>query len=64
MKQFIRIQDTEGREVIINVNNILKVTAQPKTLHNYARTMIELNVGTEVNIFTYLSTDIIFDKLN
>ena len=64
MKQFIRIQDIEGREVIINVNNILKVTAQPKSYTTPARTMIELNVDTEVNIFTYLSTDIIFDKLN
>jgi hypothetical protein len=64
MKQFIRIQNTEGNEVIINVDYIVKITAQPKTHTTYERTMIELSVDGGVNIFTYLSTDAIYDKLN
>ena len=64
MKQFIRIQDTEGNEVIINTDYIVKITAQPKTHNTYGRTMIELSVDYGVNIFTYLSTDAIYDKLN
>lgn len=64
MKQFIRIQNTEGNEVIINVDYIVKITAQPKTYNTHERTMIELNVDGGVNIFTYLSTDAIYDKLN
>ena len=64
MKQFIRIQNTEGNEVILNTSFILKITAQPKTYNTYERTMIELSVDNGVNIFTYLSTDAIYDKLN
>jgi hypothetical protein len=64
MKQFIRVQNTEGNEVIINTDYIIKITAQPKTHNNYERTMIELSVDTGVNIFTYLSTDAIYNKLN
>ena len=64
MKQFIRLQNTEGNEVIINTNYILKITAQPKTYNTCERTMIELSVDDGVNIFTYLSTDAIYDKLN
>ena len=64
MKQFIRVQNTEGNEVIINTEYIVKITAQPKTYNTYERTMIELDVDNGVNIFTYLSTDAIYDKLN
>ncbi len=64
MKQFIRIQNTEGSEVIINTDYIVKITAQPKTYNTYERTMIELSVDYGINIFTYLSTDAIYDKLN
>ena len=64
MKQFIRLQNTEGNEVILNTSFILKITTQPKTLTTYERTMIELSVDGGVNIFTYLSTDAIYDKLN
>lgn len=64
MKQFIRIQNTEGNEVIINMDYIVKITAQPKTYNTHERTMIELSVDDGVNIFTYLSTDAIYDKLN
>lgn len=64
MKQFIRVQNTEGSEVIINTDYIVKITAQPKTHNTYERTMIELSVDYDVNIFTYLSTDAIYDKLN
>ena len=64
MKQFIRVQNTEGSEVIINTDYIVKITAQPKTHTTRERTMIELSVDTGVNIFTYLSTDAIYDKLN
>ena len=64
MKQFIRLQNTEGNEVIINTEYIVKITTQPTTYKPYERTMIELSVDTGVNIFTYLSTDAIYDKLN
>ena len=64
MKQFIRVQNTEGSEVIINTDYIVKITSQPRTHNTYERTMIELSVDTGVNIFTYLSTDAIYDKLN
>ena len=64
MKQFIRVQNTEGNEVIINTDYIVKITAQPKTQNTEGRTMIELSVDYGVNIFTYLSTDAIYDKLN
>ena len=64
MKQFIRVQNTEGSEVIINTDYIVKITAQPKTHNTYERTMIELSVDTGVNIFTYLSTGAIYAKLN
>ena len=64
MKQFIRLQNTEGNEVIINVDYIVKITTQPKTHTTPAMTMIELSVDNGVNIFTYLSTDAIYDKLN
>ena len=64
MKKFIRVQNTEGNEVIINTEYIVKVTAQPRTHNTYERTMIELSVDNGVNIFTYLSTDAIYDKLN
>ena len=64
MKQFIRLQNTEGNEVIINMDYIVKITALPKTYNTYERTMIELSVDTGVTIFTYLSTDAIYDKLN
>ncbi len=64
MKQFIRVQNTEGSEVIINTDYIVKITAQPKTYNTYERTMIELSVDYGINIFTYLSTDAIYDKLN
>lgn len=64
MRQFIRLQNTEGNEVIINTEYILKITTQPKTHTTRERTMIELSVDTGVNIFTYLSTDTIYDKLN
>ena len=64
MKQFIRLQNTEGDEVIINTDYIVKITTQPKTHTTYERTMIELSVDNVVNIFTYLSTDAIYDKLN
>ena len=64
MKQFIRLQNTEGNEVILNTSFILKITTQPKTHTTYERTMIELSVDNGVNIFTYLSTDAIYDKLN
>ena len=33
MKQFLRLQNTEGTEIIINTDYIVKITAQPKT-HN------------------------------
>ena len=64
MKRFIRVQNTEGNEVIINTDYVVKITAQPKTYNTYERTMIELDVDNGVNIFTYLSTDAIYDKLN
>ena len=64
MKKFIRVQNTEGNEVIINTEYIVKVTAQPRTHNTYERTMIELSVDNGVNIFTYLSTDAIYNKLN
>ena len=64
MKQFIRVQNTEGSEFIINTDYIVKITSQPRTHNTYERTMIELSVDTGVNIFTYLSTDAIYDKLN
>ena len=64
MKKFIRIQNTEGNEVIINTDYIVKITAQPKTYNTYERTMIELSIDSGVNIFTYLSTDAVYDKLN
>lgn len=64
MKQFIRLQNIEGNEVIINTDYIVKITAQPKTYNTYERTMIELSVDNGVNIFTYLNTDAIYDKLN
>ena len=64
MKQFIRVQNTEGNEVIINTDYIVKITAQPPTYNTYERTMIELGIDNGVNIFTYLSTDAIYDKLN
>ena len=43
---------------------IVKITAQPRTYSTYERTMIELGIDNGVNIFTYLSTDAIYDKLN
>ena len=64
MKKFIRVQNTEGNEVIINTDYKVKITAQPKTHSTYERTMIELSVDDGVNIFTYLSTDAIYNKLN
>ena len=64
MKKFIRVQNTEGNEVIINTDYIVKIIAQPKTHSTYERTMIELSEDKGVNIFTYLSTDAIYDKLN
>ena len=64
MKQFIRLQNTEGNEVIINTDYIVKITANPITHSTYARTMIELSVNNGVNIFTYLNTDRLYDKLN
>ena len=64
MKQFIRLQNTEGNEVIINTDYIVKITAQPKTYNTYERTMLELSVDSGVNIFTYLSIDAIYNKLN
>ena len=64
MKKFIRVQNTEGNEVILNTEYIVKITAQPRTHNTYERTMIELGVDNGVNIFTYLSTDAIYNKLN
>ena len=64
MKQFIRVQNTEGNEIIINTDYIVKITAQPRTHNTYERTMIELSVDGGEYIFTYLSTDAIYDKLN
>lgn len=64
MKQFIRLQNTEGDEVIINTDYIVKITAQPKPHNTYGRTMSEICVDYGVNIFTYLNTDAIYDKLN
>ena len=64
MKQFIRLQNTEGKEVIINTEYIVKITTQPITYKPYERTMIELRGNSEVNIFTYLSTDVLYDKLD
>ena len=64
IKQFIRVQNKECNEVIINTDYIVKITAQPKTHNTYERTMIELGIDNGVNIFTYLGTDAIYDKLN
>ena len=64
MAKFIRLQNTEGVEVILNVKHILKITDMPQTFSTPKRTMIELFADTDVNIFTYLSTDDIFNKLN
>ena len=61
--KFIRIQNTEGVEVIINTEHILKITDMPGTFSTPKRTMIELIKDTDVNIFTYLSTDAVYDKL-
>lgn len=63
MAKFIRIQNTDGVEVIINTEHILKITDIPGTFSTSKRTMIELIKDTDVNIFTYLSTDAIYDKL-
>ena len=63
MANFIRLQNTEGVEVIINTEHILKITNMPQTYTTPKRTMIELIKDTDVNIFTYLSTDDIFNKL-
>ncbi len=63
MTKFIRLQNTDGIEVIINVEQILKITDMPKTYSSPKKTMIELIKDIDVNIFTYLPTDIIFDKL-
>lgn len=61
--KFIRLQNTDGIEVIINTEHILKITDMPETNSTPKRTMIELIADTNVNIFTYISIDIIFDKL-
>lgn len=63
MAKFIRIQNTDGVEVIINTEYILKITDIPGTFSTSKKTMIELIKDTDVNIFTYLSTDAIYDKL-
>ena len=64
MKQFIRLQNTEGNEVIINTDYIVKITAQPKPHNTYGRTKSEICVDDGANIFTYLNTDAIYDMLN
>ena len=63
MANFIRLQNTDGVEVIINTEHILKITDIPKTYSTPKKTMIELIADTDVKIFTYLSTDDIFNKL-
>lgn len=63
MAKFIRIQNTDGVEVIINTEHILKIIDMPGTFSTPKRTMIELIKDTDVNIFTYLSTDAVYDKL-